>query len=97
MVPDLCRAAGLSGQVNDIWHSPPVAFDSGCIESVRKAVETVGVPGMGMMSGTGHDAVYLSHIAPTSMIFIPCEDGLSHNELENATKENVVALGVRQL
>ena len=91
IVKDVCEAAGLSGQVYDIWHSPPVEFDPGCIESVRQAVETVGVPGMDIVSGAGHDAVYIARIAPTSMIFVPCEDGLSHNELEKATKADVVA------
>jgi len=43
-----------------------------------------------MVSGAGHDAVYVSKVAPTSMIFIPCKDGLSHNELESAKKEDVV-------
>ena len=91
LVPELCRTADLSGQVIDIWHSPPVGFDPGCIESVRVAVETLGLPAIDIVSGAGHDAVYVSRIAPTSMIFIPCEDGLSHNELENAAKEDVVA------
>lgn len=91
IVRDECGSASLSGQVHDIWHSPPVSFDPGCIESVRVATESLGLPAMDIVSGAGHDAVYLSRVAPTSMIFIPCEDGLSHNELENATKEDVVA------
>jgi len=91
IVHDACRAAGLSDQVHDIWQSPPVQFDSGCIEAVRKAVETVGIGAMEMVSGAGHDAVYVSRIAPTSMIFIPCAEGLSHNELESAEKSDVIA------
>jgi N-carbamoyl-L-amino-acid hydrolase len=91
IVQEGCRVAGLAGKVQDIWHSPPVAFDPSCIDSVRQAVDTVGVSGMDMVSGAGHDAVYLARIAPTSMIFIPCEDGLSHNELEKANKADVVA------
>jgi len=91
IVNDVCDAAGLSGQMHDIWHSPSVDFDSGCIESVRKAVEVVGVQGMEIVSGAGHDAVYIARIAPTGMIFIPCEDGLSHKELEKAEKADVIA------
>ena len=64
---------------------------AGCIESVRKAAETVGLPAMELVSGAGHDAVYVARIAPTSMIFIPCEGGLSHNELENAKESDVIA------
>ncbi len=91
IVKEECDPAGLQGQVDEIWYSPPVAFDPACIESVRKAVATVGVPAMDIVSGAGHDAVYVARVAPTSMIFIPCEDGLSHNELENAQKADVIA------
>ncbi len=46
---------------------------------------------MDMISGAGHDACNMAMIAPTSMIFIPCEDGISHNEIESATKEDCSA------
>ena len=86
-----CAAKQLNGQVKQIWHSPPVAFDPDCITVVREAAKTVGVSAMEIVSGAGHDAVYLARVAPTSMIFIPCKDGLSHNELEHASKEHVIA------
>ncbi len=91
IVTSECAARQLKGQVNEIWYSPPVAFDPDCITAVREAVKTVDTSAMEIVSGAGHDAVYLARVAPTSMIFIPCEDGLSHNELENATKEDVFA------
>lgn len=91
IVSSECAARELNGQVNQIWYSPPVAFDPNCITAVREAAKTVGTPAMEIVSGAGHDAVYLARVAPTSMIFIPCENGLSHNELENATKEDVIA------
>ncbi len=39
-----------------------------------------------MISGAGHDACYLNRVAPTAMIFIPCVDGISHNEREDITR-----------
>ncbi len=39
------------------------------------------------MSGAGHDAVYLARVVPTAMIFVPCKDGISHNEAEYASPE----------
>ena len=42
-----------------------------------------------IISGAGHDAVNINTIAPTAMIFIPCIDGISHNEIENVYKEDV--------
>ena len=46
---------------------------------------------MDAVSGAGHDAVYVSRLAPTAMIFIPCEDGISHNEAENVSPDHVTA------
>lgn len=91
IVSSECTAKQLNGQVKPIWYSPPVAFDSECIMAVREAAKRVGVSAMEIVSGAGHDAVYLARVAPTSMIFIPCKDGLSHNELEHASKEHVIA------
>jgi len=42
-----------------------------------------------MISGAGHDACNISAVVPTSMIFIPCKGGLSHNEAESAEPEHV--------
>ena len=44
-----------------------------------------------MVSGAGHDACNVASAAPTSMIFIPCEGGLSHNEAENVDPGHVTA------
>ena len=46
---------------------------------------------MDIVSGAGHDAVYMSMLAPTGMIFIPCKDGISHNEIEYSAPEQVTA------
>src|SRR5207244_4626531 len=41
--------------------------------------------------GAGHDAVYMAKLAPSGMIFIPCKDGISHNEIEDAKPEHITA------
>lgn len=89
-VQDACRRYRLLGEVRDLWQLPPVKFDAGCIESVRRAAQLVEAPAMEIISGAGHDAAYIAGLAPTSMIFIPCQGGLSHNELESASKEDVI-------
>ena len=78
-------------ELKEIWYSPPIVFDAKCIQAVRNAVDKLQVSAKEMVSGAGHDAVYVSKVSPTSMIFIPCKDGLSHNELESAKKEDVIA------
>ncbi|MEO8559313.1 MAG: Zn-dependent hydrolase, partial [Rhodospirillales bacterium] len=81
----------LEAEVTQIWYSPPVKFAPGCVDAVRKAAERLGYDHMDIVSGAGHDACYISRVAPTGMVFIPCEDGISHNEVENATKTDVAA------
>ena len=82
-------ALGLGCEVRRFWDSPAVTFDADCIAAVRRAA--AGYSAMDMVSGAGHDSVYLSRVAPVGMIFVPCEGGLSHNEAENATPEDVEA------
>ena len=79
--------------VEEIWHSPPVPFDRSCVEAVARATEELGYSSREIVSGAGHDACYISRVAPTSMIFIPCIDGISHNEVEDAKPEWIHAGG----
>ena len=67
------------------------AFDPACIDAVRASAGRLGYRHMDIGSGAGHDAVYLARVAPTAMIFVPCEGGISHNEIENATPEDLEA------
>ncbi len=88
----LIHARGrLEVELQLIWHSPAVQFDPTCIVSVRDAAKNLGLTYMDIISGAGHDACYISRVAPTGMIFIPCENGISHNEIENAAEADVAA------
>lgn len=86
-----CAELGLVGRVETIWDSPAVRFDPACIAAVRAGVAATGHTAMDVVSGAGHDSVYLARIAPVGMIFVPCEAGLSHNEAENAEPEDIAA------
>ena len=69
----------------------PMTFDETCVSVVRNAVERLGYRYRDMVSGPGHDALYIARVAPTSMVFIPCEGGVSHNEAESVRPEDVTA------
>jgi len=58
---------------------------------VRSGAQTIGLSEMDVVSGAGHDAVYMARVAPTAMIFVPCKDGISHNEIEDARPEHLEA------
>ncbi len=68
-------------------------FDGSCVDSVRNAAQGLDYSHRDMVSGAGHDAVYVSRVAPTAMIFVPCKDGISHNEIEDAKPEHLEAGG----
>jgi len=87
----IAAAAKLTLAVECVWNSPAVRFDAGCIDSVRRAAAAGGYPAREITSGAGHDSAYVARVAPTTMIFVPCENGLSHNEAERAEPEHVAA------
>jgi N-carbamoyl-L-amino-acid hydrolase len=83
----LAAETGLGAQIEQIFTYPPVPFAAACIDAVRDAAESLGLSHMDIVSGAGHDACYIARVAPTGMIFVPCVDGLSHNEAEAITPE----------
>jgi N-carbamoyl-L-amino-acid hydrolase len=87
----VARDCSVPVELDAIWYSPPVEFDPDCVQAVRTGAELLGYSHMDVISGAGHDAVYVSAISPTAMVFIPCENGISHNETENATPEDIEA------
>ena len=69
----------------------PQAFDPELVALVRTAAAGAGFTHQEIVSGAGHDAVYVARTAPSAMIFIPCKDGISHNEIEDALPEHLIA------
>jgi N-carbamoyl-L-amino-acid hydrolase len=88
---EICDPLGLAVTSTRIWDQPPVHFDAACVASVRNAAELSGFSTRDIISGAGHDAAYVSRVAPTSMIFVPCRGGISHNEAEFTAKEQCAA------
>jgi N-carbamoyl-L-amino-acid hydrolase len=87
----LSREGGVGIRMEMVSSYPAQAFDAGCADAVRRAADTLGYSNMPVVSGAGHDAVYMARLAPTGMIFIPCKDGISHNEIEDARPEHIEA------
>lgn len=78
-------------KLEQIFYYAPVAFDADCVASVRAGAQKFGYSHRDIVSGAGHDACYLAQVAPTSMVFVPCVGGISHNEIEDATPEWIEA------
>jgi len=90
---EAANANGLELALEQIWSFDATHFDDQCVAAVRAGAEGAGLAHMDIVSGAGHDAVYMAQVAPTAMIFVPCKDGISHNEIESATPEDIAAGG----
>ncbi len=90
-----CAAAAatqsLEAAVEEFWYFPPTPFDPALVGRVREAAAVQGHPHQDIISGAGHDAVYMARVAPSAMIFVPCVGGISHNEIEDAKPEDLTA------
>ena len=82
---------GASVLIEQVVYFPPCHFADELVSAVRSAAETLGLSHMEVVSGAGHDAVYVADKAPAAMIFVPCKDGISHNEIEFAKQADLAA------
>jgi N-carbamoyl-L-amino-acid hydrolase len=82
---------GLEVEIAKILDQPPVRFDADCIACVRDGARAAGFAPREIVSGAGHDAGYVSRVAPSAMVFVPCRGGISHNEAEYASPEHCAA------
>lgn len=83
----LVEANGCRLDLTELFVIPAQPFDPSCVELVRQATNRLGLSAREIISGAGHDAVYVARSVPTAMIFTPCKDGLSHNEAESILPE----------
>ncbi len=82
---------GVEVVIEPVVYFPPQAFDKKLVDYVDACARALGMSAMPVVSGAGHDAVYIARVAPTAMIFVPCKDGISHNEIEDAHPDHLEA------
>ena len=86
-----CAKHGLTFELTPTADFPPLYFNDDCVNAVREAANGLGLSNMDIVSGAGHDAIFLAELGPAGMIFVPCEGGISHNEIENADPKDLAA------
>jgi N-carbamoyl-L-amino-acid hydrolase len=93
LVPRVCEAARgrCEVKVRELLYEAPLSFPEPVQTRIRAAADRLRIPHMQLPSPAGHDARYLHYVCPTGMIFIPCKDGLSHNERESITPGDATA------
>jgi N-carbamoyl-L-amino-acid hydrolase len=87
----IAASCGIDWTLTELFQIPPQPFDPACVDLVRQATKKLGLSAREIVSGAGHDAVYVARHVPTAMIFTPCKDGLSHNEAESIEPEEAAA------
>ena len=87
----IAAECGVKLDLRELFRIPRQPFDAGCVDLVRQAARRLGYSAREIVSGAGHDAVYVARHVPTAMIFTPCKDGLSHNEEESILPEEAEA------
>ncbi|MGI4953096.1 MAG: Zn-dependent hydrolase [Janthinobacterium lividum] len=79
----IARDCGIELRLTELFRIGAQPFDPACVDLVRQAAARLGYSAREIVSGAGHDAIYVAQHVPAAMIFTPCKDGLSHNEAES--------------
>lgn len=91
IIQKTCDEFGVSVQIEQYWRAKPAVFNETIVGCVEEAANEKNLPAMRIISGAGHDAVFISEIIPTGMIFVPSIKGMSHCPQENTKWEDLVA------
>ncbi len=77
--------------VTEFINSASMEFPEEMRARIEAAATARGFPNQRIYSAASHDARHISRLGPAGMIFIPCLEGISHNEAERATKDDCAA------
>jgi beta-ureidopropionase / N-carbamoyl-L-amino-acid hydrolase len=87
----LCGVHRIKATLEPVWAMAPTEFDATLIALVDECAGALGLSRRHIVSGAGHDSLHVAQFAPTAMIFVPCAGGLSHNEAELASPQDLAA------
>ena len=91
----ICKRIKLKYKINTVIQKkyilPTVNFNSKIISIIKSSCKDLSYTHTKILSGAGHDAVSLSKVIPSGMIFIPCRKGISHSEKEYASSKDLIA------
>ena len=91
LLTEIATRENCTASIVKSFHLKPVTFNERLISIVQQASDSAGYGSARIVSGAMHDACPMAAIAPTTMIFIPCRDGVSHDVLEYASEADMAA------
>lgn len=92
IIEKTCKEYDTAVEIQQYWKARPSKFNETIINCIEKAAEQNGMNSMRIISGAGHDAVFINDVIPTGMIFVPSIGGMSHCPQE-ATNWNDIVKG----
>jgi ureidoglycolate amidohydrolase len=86
-IAEVARRRGVEADMEIVNADPPAQCAPHVVDALIQACETHGLPFERMISRAYHDSLFMSRIAPTAMLFIPCRGGVSHRPDEYASPD----------
>ena len=91
MIEEVAARRSLEHEIVELSAIPMVTFAPTCRDVVEQAAQALGLSNQRMYSGPGHDAVWVSTVCDTGMIFVPSIGGISHAEIEDTLDDDLAA------
>jgi len=88
-IPEICERRGIDFQSERLNVDAPAICDPGLVDTVNEACSDLGLAVKRMISRAYHDSLFMAHLCPTTMIFIPCRGGVSHRPDEYSSPEQI--------
>ena len=90
MIRELKKTRNVAGRITSQHHSPAIPMDATLTEHLQSAISARGGDSHTLISGAGHDAMVIAQMAPTSLLFVRCLNGISHHPDEYVSPEDIV-------
>jgi N-carbamoyl-L-amino-acid hydrolase len=88
---EICQRRKLSVILEEINADPPAIASPELVESILRHARESGYSARTMVSRAYHDSLFMAVLCPTTMIFIPCRDGVSHRPDEYSSPGQITA------
>jgi N-carbamoyl-L-amino-acid hydrolase len=90
-IAEVCARRGIRWTLDTINANPPATCAAALVDTIEQVCRAKAIPSRRMISRAYHDSLFMARICPTTMIFIPCRDGISHRPDEYSSPEDIVA------
>ena len=88
-ISEITKRRNIQAEVKDLGQDMPVGLNAEIAQITKQVCEHHNYSYRFMFSGAGHDSMSMALICPTSMLFIPCKDGISHSPKESVEPEEI--------